>query len=159
MSRWDKWEPLPPVMAPEMVLDDSLSLSLFLTFSWAFSSYLIGLLSIPIFFRIHMFLFWPIANHVNFIKGQKLDFLIGSTVYLTYCIIALSQNDHITRPLLHCGFTSIKCFLEVYPKGWFLHLQKHTLRVCIFIYGCIQSASMYAYMLSNFISEAHLTGK
>lgn len=58
MSRWDKWEPFPPVMAPEMGWSASLSLPLFLPsifekrHRFFHPFYLIGSLSFLIFFRL-----------------------------------------------------------------------------------------------------------
>ncbi len=75
MSRWDKWEPFPPVMAPEMGWSASLSLPLFRSslFEKTHGPFhlldLIGLVSFLVFFKLlyqfPAFLFWPFVNRIT----------------------------------------------------------------------------------------------
>lgn len=171
MSRWDKWEPFPPVMAPEMGWSASLSLSLSLfplwENTWAFLSSVFSALALYLahflslyFFNFHinfLLLFWPFVNHITaFLAMLTCWTFSGYDVQLTYCVIALSQKDYIRRPWT-CGITSMTCFLEMYPRGWSIHVQKH---IFTCEYSCLYGKMHIELgcMPRNFISEAHLAG-
>ena len=82
MSRWDKWEPFPLVMAPEMGWSASLALPLFSFFSlWentqafsAFQSYWLALFPsiFTVLYQFPAFLlsfFWSFVNHITEFLG------------------------------------------------------------------------------------------
>lgn len=117
MSRWDKWESFPPVMAPEMGWSASLALHLFAS-SFSDKTHrpfhpfdLIASLSFLVFLRLFFFFLggsWKITS-----QSFCLILWCSSFQNRVYVFNPLSQSDYIIRPSQRWDFTSMERFFEM----------------------------------------------